>query len=207
MERLPRPHQLYVKCEVFETPELMERILFMLSSRGFFHARQVCVHWRNIIAVARRLACPLYYIDEPTNRPCQQVVVMHYRNSGMKVTEGETLGQPSRPFLLIELAWRPNTTSPRVKALHRWSSGRSDFLRSLHISHPPPNYLTVDQIRPRSGAFARLICECRSDVHSRHSIVFKSALLGNTIDAADREGFRCNFCRHFCDVIVEASYC
>ena len=62
-------------------------------------------------------------------------------------------------------------------------------------------------MRPRTSDFARRVCKCRSDVHSRHSILSKSVLLGDLVDAADREGFRCNVCRHFCDVIVEAGYC
>ena len=107
IERLPRPQKLYVKCKVFETPELMERIFFMLSSHDLLRTRQVCIHWRKIITAARRLAYPLYCVDQPTTRPSQHLVVMHYRNLGMKVTEGETLDHHSRPFLLIRLSWRP----------------------------------------------------------------------------------------------------
>ena len=210
---LPRLEELRAIRMVLEMPEIVEEILMLLPTPDVLHARRVCRRWRAIVIGSKRLAALFYFTDRPIDPPASELAIMPYRNLGLRITRVENLldgSTESCPYLDIHFSYESFLRNSRTAALHRSGPDRSDFLRAVRVSHPSPKTLIAYRMCPPRSLFTTLACRCQSPATDPSPPCpmpgGRAVLLGDIIDAADRQGFRCIQCRLFCDVVVEAGF-
>jgi hypothetical protein len=185
----------------------------LLPTPDVLHARRVCRRWTAIVIGSKRLAAPFYFTDRPTDPPARELAIMPYRNLGIRITRVENLLDESTepcPYLYIRFSYQSFLRNPRTAVLHRSGPDRSDFLRAVRVSQPSPKTLTAYRMCPPRSLVTTLACRCwppATDPSPPYPMPGgRAVLLGDIIDAADRQGFRCVQCRLFCDVVVEAGF-
>ena len=156
---LPRLRRLWAMRTVYETPELMEKILLLLSDIELLYARQVCRHWRDIVHGSKRLTSKLFITEDFIGRSLSEATIIPYTNLGMTIHL-----DTSRPCLFIKFSWQHYLSNPRTEMLHRGSE-RSDFLRSICISRPSPVDLVAYHIRSQPSFRAILNCYCTRAIY------------------------------------------